>query len=140
MAKGKKAPVAAPPTTPEPTPDTAPPSSPGSEPEPPITKTEAIRRAMAAGKDVPSSGVPWIRDTFGIKVSDQMFSTVKSQINGGGKGKKKAKPTPTVPTPTPATKPKTVAVASVELAKQIKFLVRMYGADAVLDMAALFAD
>jgi hypothetical protein len=52
-----------------------------------ITKTEAVRRALADGVDQPADGVAYIRDNFGLEISPTHFSAVKST-----EGKKSEKP------------------------------------------------
>ena len=58
-----------------------------------VTQREAVTQALAAGKELPPDGVKFVKDTFGMELSNQSFSTLKSQI------KKKAG------TSTPARKP-----------------------------------
>jgi hypothetical protein len=43
-----------------------------------ITKSEAVRRALADGVDQPADGVAYIRDNFGLEMGPQHFSAVKS--------------------------------------------------------------
>jgi hypothetical protein len=61
-----------------------------------ITKAEAVRRALADGKESPPVGVAYIKEQFGIDIAPQHFSTQKSQLkNRAGvkvKGKRGPKP------------------------------------------------
>jgi hypothetical protein len=64
------------------------------EPEPAgeaISKSEAARRAIAAGLDSPEEATDFIRKRFGIEMSKPHFSAVKSQMKkkeGGAKPKR----------------------------------------------------
>ena len=44
-----------------------------------ITKSEAVRRAVAEGVDKPQEGSAFIKEKFGLQVTPQHFSTYKSQ-------------------------------------------------------------
>jgi hypothetical protein len=58
-----------------------------------ITKTEAVRRALAAGKELPGEAVPYIQSEFGIEINPQHFSAVKSGLKKrGGATKPKGRP------------------------------------------------
>jgi hypothetical protein len=48
-------------------------------PAPTITKAEAVRQALAAGKDSPSDGTGFIKSNYGIEITSQMFSSYKAQ-------------------------------------------------------------
>src|SRR5882762_7309855 len=43
-----------------------------------ITKSEAVRRALADGVDQPTEGVAYIKDNFGLEISPGHFSAVKA--------------------------------------------------------------
>jgi hypothetical protein len=59
----------------------------------PITKVEAVRRALAAGFEMPQEGTAYIRSEFGIELAPQHFSATKSQLKKRSLGKSpKAKP------------------------------------------------
>src|SRR4051812_14267357 len=45
-----------------------------------VTKTEAVRQAVAAGVGSPGAAVDYIKDKFGLDMSRQHFSAVKSQL------------------------------------------------------------
>ena len=53
-----------------------------SEPDTPrkMSKTDAIRAAMAEGIESPGDGVDFIRKRFGIEMSKQHFSATKSKL------------------------------------------------------------
>lgn len=44
-----------------------------------ISKSEAIRRALAAGIDTPTDGAQYIRRVFGIEVTSRHFSATKAR-------------------------------------------------------------
>jgi hypothetical protein len=46
---------------------------------PVITKAEAVRRAMAAGMNMPDDGVGFIKAQFGIDLPKQMWSSYRAQ-------------------------------------------------------------
>src|SRR5262245_7829720 len=43
-----------------------------------ITKSEAVRRALADGAEQPSAGVAYIKSRFGLEIGPQHFSAVKA--------------------------------------------------------------
>ena len=51
-----------------------------SDPKNTISKAEAVRLALKAGKEMPEEGVNYIKRQFGIEIDKQHFSTQKSQI------------------------------------------------------------
>lgn len=57
-----------------------------------ITKSEAVRRALADGVDQPADGVAYIRDNFGLEISPTHFSAVKSTEGKKGEAAPKGKP------------------------------------------------
>src|SRR3954452_22629614 len=61
-----------------------------------ITKAEAVRRALAAGKESPEEGVDYIKRQFGIDMAKQHFSASKSQIKRRGR---EVEPAPKAPEP-----------------------------------------
>jgi hypothetical protein len=106
-----------------------------------ITQRQAVERALAAGKDLPSEGVSFVKDTFGMTLSNQAFSTLKSQIKSGARKpartQSKSVASPAVATPSTNGKHRGDAV---ELARAVKQLVQQHGAEAVAEMAKVFAD
>ncbi len=63
-----------------------------SEPDTPrkMSKTDAIRAAVADGHESPGDGVDFIKKRFGLELSRQHFSATKSKLKttGGGQAKK----------------------------------------------------
>lgn len=57
-----------------------------------ITKSEAVRRALADGVGQPGDGVAYIRDNFGLEISPTHFSAVKSTEGKKGEAAPKGKP------------------------------------------------
>ncbi len=55
-----------------------------------ITKSEAVRRAIAAGAEQPADGVPFIKTHFGLDISPTHFSAVKA--GDKRKGESRARP------------------------------------------------
>jgi hypothetical protein len=49
-----------------------------------ISKSEAARRALAAGYDNPQEALAYIKGQFGIDMGPQHFSTIKSSMKKGG--------------------------------------------------------
>lgn len=101
-----------------------------------ISKSEAVRQAIAAGKTMPNEGIAYIKETFGIKLSSNHFSNIKSSATG--KKKKRGRPKGSKSSP----KPEPVAVAmpgataaprskgiDIEAVQQVKDLVGKLGAD-----------
>jgi hypothetical protein len=110
-----------------------------------ISKAEAVRRALAAGKDSPSDGVPYIKQEFGIDIAPTTFSATKSQLkNRKGAGTPKGKPgrkprtlvedyvAPPSNPPVPGAQPDLLAAL-----KAIKPLVAQMGADKVHEIVDL---
>ncbi|WP_422929655.1 hypothetical protein [Singulisphaera sp. PoT] len=46
---------------------------------PPVSKAEAVRRAVAAGNERPAEGVDYVLDEFGIEMDNKTFSLNKAQ-------------------------------------------------------------
>ncbi|QEL19301.1 hypothetical protein [Limnoglobus roseus] len=102
-----------------------------------ITKAEAVRKALAAGKESPSDGVAYLKSEFGIEISTAMFSTYKTAEKKKAEGKKSR----TAKTVEPEAKPtgKAAKGDTVEFVRQVKDLVDQYGVEAVKDLAQVFA-
>jgi hypothetical protein len=62
-----------------------------SEPDTPrkMSKTDAIRAAVAEGHESPGDGVDFIKKRFGIELSKQHFSATKSKLKTTGAGQSK---------------------------------------------------
>src|SRR3954468_6699475 len=74
-----------------------------------ITKTEAIRRAMAAGMETPEEGVAFILKNFGLELSRQHFSATRSKLKS-----KESEGKATAPEGEPGRKPKEAPSQAVE--------------------------
>jgi hypothetical protein len=108
------------------------------------SKTDAVRRALAAGKEGPQEGTAWIRQALGVEMTPQHFSAVKSQIKkreGGatGEGRPGRKPKAAVegylaPPPGPLSGGGPDLLAAMEAMKP---LVEALGADKVKRIADL---
>lgn len=80
---------------PEGTPGTRPEAGSGPANDPRISKTEAVRRALAAGARTPEEGVAFVRRNFGIAMSKLHFSSSKSLLKkkaGGQNGRPGRRP------------------------------------------------
>src|SRR3954453_2459135 len=69
-----------------------------------MSKTDAIRAAMAEGIESPGDGVDFIRRRFGLEMSKQHFSATKSKLKSAEDTKKSAPKA----APKAATKPQPV--------------------------------
>ena len=49
-----------------------------------MTKSDAVKKALEAGKDKPTDGVNWIKAELGMDVTTQQFSTYKSNLKAEG--------------------------------------------------------
>lgn len=111
-----------------------------------MTQREAVEKALAAGNQLPADGVPYVLKEFGITLSNQAFSTIKSKINTGGSGaapKKRGRPAASAngAAPKPAAKTPTAAAANpAELARAVKALVQQHGPEAIKQMVDVFAE
>ena len=112
-----------------------------------ITQKEAVKQAIAAGKDQPKDGVAYVKETFGMELSTGGFSTLKTQLKSAGKtpGKKKRGRPAGVSTSAPTPAPKKASMNGhmanpADLARGVKSLVEQFGAAAVTDMAKVFGD
>jgi hypothetical protein len=56
--------------------------------EGPITKKEAVRRALAEGVDMLAEGVPFIKERFGLDLKNQQFNSYKMLLGREGTGKR----------------------------------------------------
>lgn len=106
-----------------------------------ITQKEAVKQALAAGKELPPDGVKFVKDTFGITLNNGAFSTIKSQIKKAageskprGRAPRAAAAEPALP-PSGTNGPSGLAT-SVEA---IKVLCDTLGYDQVVAIARLFA-
>jgi hypothetical protein len=113
-------------------------SKPEATPVKKITQREAVQRALAAGKDQPSEGVVFVKESFGIELNKQAFSTLKSQLKSAAGKPSEPRQEPAVPA-APNSNGKRPSDA-VELARAVKLLVQQHGAEAMAEMAGVFAD
>jgi hypothetical protein len=97
-----------------------------------MTQRAAVKRALAAGKETPSEGVAYIKERFGITLTNPTFSTIKCQI-------KKAAHPRAMPISAAARTTRGAAI-TIDLARQVKELVERYGADSVKELVAVFAE
>ena len=109
-----------------------------------ITKTEAVKRAIAAGKDQPKAATEWIKEQFDLDMTSQQFSTAKFQQKKaeGTPAKKPGRPSANGAVSHSVAK---VVVATTttnpaELAQAVKALVKQHGVEAIKQMADVFAD
>lgn len=109
-----------------------------------ITQRVAVEKALAAGKELPVDGVPYVQEKFGITLSNQAFSTIKSKINTAGKTKAKKPGRPAASVNGSASHEIVKATPSTtspaDLAQAVKALVKQHGVDAIKKMADVFAD
>lgn len=105
-----------------------------------ITQKEAVKQALAAGKDSPPDGVAYVKEHFDITLNNGAFSTIKSQlkkasgttVSAGKRGR------PTAKTPSAAA-PSANGVPNMALQiEAIKTLCSTLGVDQVKDIAELF--
>lgn len=112
-----------------------------------VTKTEAVKRALADGVTKPQDGVEYVREKFGLEMTAQAFSATKSLLRkkggeGAGSGREARAAAPAEQTlPGGGVNggnghvPRNGSPDPVDLARQVKQLVAQYGAQAVKDMA-----
>src|SRR4051794_30657535 len=104
-----------------------------------MSKSDAVRAAIKAGVDQPTQGVKYGKGQYGIEVTNEQFSRVKSQDKqrGGAAPAKRGRK----PKQDPAgSRVGNNSVNPADLARDVKRLVAQYGAAAVKDMAGVFAE
>ncbi|HEX4610132.1 MAG TPA: hypothetical protein VH092_18205 [Urbifossiella sp.] len=102
-----------------------------------MTKADAVRAAVVEGKLKPQDAVQWIKEKFDIDIAPAHFSSYKSQQakKEGTPTRRGRKPREAAPTPNG----QHVGNGSpVELARQIKKLVDVYGVASVREMTSVF--
>src|SRR4051812_31526606 len=111
-----------------------------------MSKTDAIRAAMAEGIESPGDGVDFIRKRFGLEMSKQHFSATKSKLKSAEDTKKsvpKAAPKAvTTPQPVgdyqmPPEQPAGRDRNLLDALEQMKPLIAQYGPDHVKRMVDL---
>ena len=107
---------------------------------------DAVRAALAEGLQKPAEGVPYIKEKFGLDVTNQQFSSYKSQENA--RQQEKAVETPSREEARPASATPIAPVAGATgrgpaglavSVEAIKTLVDQLGVDQVVAIAKLFA-
>ena len=114
------------------------------------SKSEAARQAIKAGYEKPGPAVAWIKETFGIDMNPQHFSSIKSNYlkkqGGAAPAPEPAKPGRKPKTEAPAIegyvappeKPKAPGEPDVLLAlESVKDLVSQFGAEKLKRMVDL---
>jgi len=104
-----------------------------------INKSEAVRQTLKAGIDNPTEGSKYIKEKFGLDVTAQVFSTIKSITNKKKTGKKKLGRPAGVEKPDGQRTGNGKVANPADLARGIKSLVEEFGAAAVSDMTKVFA-
>jgi hypothetical protein len=102
--------------------------NPAPTPEATVTKADAVRQALANGKEGPEEGTDYIRDEFGIEMTRQMFSSYKAQEKA-----RDAKQGASAPKGRPGRKPASVA----QLDQVVKTIQPTMGSGVVGDLAAI---
>jgi hypothetical protein len=115
------------------------PEVPADETPPPMSKTAAVRAAIAEGVDKPSDGVSYVKEKFGVDITAQYFSIIKSQtkLKVGKKTSRTRKPAiasaPTIPSTASSNGKHNVATSLAS----IKKLVDELGVDQVKEIAEM---
>ena len=110
-----------------------------------ITQRVAVTETLDSGIESPTEGVAYIKDKYGIEMTTQGFSTLKTQIrkaSGGGSTKKAARASLTSKKAAPvaaATKASAHAAGVAQGVETIKGLCQQMGVDQVVHIAQLFA-
>jgi hypothetical protein len=111
-----------------------------------MSKTDAIRAAMAQGIESPGDGVDFIRRRFGLEMSKQHFSATKSKLKSAEDMKESApqaapkaatKPQPVGNYQTPPEQPAGRDANLLDALDQMKPLIAQYGPDHVKRMVDL---
>ncbi|HEX4613567.1 MAG TPA: hypothetical protein VH092_35625 [Urbifossiella sp.] len=109
---------------------------------PKMSKADAVRAAVAGGKVKPQEACAWIKETYGIDIAPQHFSSYKSQQAKKGSGSPSG-PRGRRPVDASEAAPNGRRIGhggAAELARQVKSLVTQYGADEVSGMLAVLRD
>ena len=109
-----------------------------------VNKAQAIKEALKLTPDASSREIVEAVAAQGVTVSTTYVANVKSTLNKKSKRKKGKKPgkrgrKPGKKLAVPETHVVAVSNGSVQLARDVKKLVGEYGADAVKEMAEVFA-
>jgi hypothetical protein len=104
-----------------------------------VSKTDAVREAIAAGWTKPTEGVTFIKTMLGIDISPSHFSNIKSTL-GTTQNKRRGRPPGRKSQPkaeaAPVAAPRAAAAGSngtidIEAIQQVKELVEKLGAETV---------
>lgn len=104
-----------------------------------ISKADAVRKAVAAGKDNPTEGSSFIKAEFGLDITPAVFSTYKTADKKralGGACVAKDRKTRAGAEPTGQ---RVGNGGPVDLVRQVKELVDQYGVATVKEIADVFA-
>lgn len=100
-----------------------------------INKSEAVRRAIAAGKTMPNEGVAYIKETFGIEMVPNHFSAIKS-MSGGKKRPGRPKGSKNKPAGEPVVARSNGSI-ELEAIQQVKELVDRLGVATVKELVGI---
>ena len=111
-----------------------------------VSKTHAVRVALAEGYENPAEAVKFIRKRFGIEMANQQFSTIKSKekkagVPAAGEEPKSAKRKPAAASPEPAPQAAPAANTGTDIMDDltsVKALVRKLGVEKVRKIVDLF--
>jgi len=84
-----------------------------------ISKSQAVREALAAGIEKPDEAIQWIRENYGLEMTPTHFSAVKANDKRRGIGGKSGD--------------------ELAAAKVLKPLIHSYGVEKVKEMADLWS-
>jgi hypothetical protein len=113
-----------------------------------ITKTEAVRQAVAEGKEMPEEGIAWVKQHYGFDMTRQQFSVTKSNLKktGGSSIAKKPAPAEAPPKASQSAIMRPLRGGTIidngmvaEQVAAIKHAVENLGADQVKKLVDLFA-
>lgn len=111
------------------------------------TQKDAVKAALAAGKVLPTEGVAFVQEKFGITLNNAAFSTLKTQLKKAS-GATPAKAKPGRKPGRPSTNGPVVAAAHVgngkanpaDLVRGLKGLIATFGVGVVKEMAEALAE
>jgi len=112
-------------------------AEPATETAPTMSKTDAVKAAIAEGVDKPADGVAYVKEKFGVDITAQYFSIIKShaKLKGGKKSSRKVRSSAAV---SPASAPSSNGKHNVATSlATIKKLVDELGVDQVKEIAEM---
>lgn len=111
-----------------------------------ISKSDAVRKAVAEGWTKPAEGAMFVKTMYGIEISPSHFSNIKSTLRlgkkrrgrpPGGKNRVKAE---AQPVPAPSTRAaRTSGGIEIEAIAQVKELVNRVGAETVKKLVTMLS-